>query len=106
MLGGLLRYPNLTEEPGAVRRPPHLLLQHLLGPVIHSVRSTEQGVAGALRFDFGGTEKVIGTLCKKANYLWNHLDPCESPEPQTWVCPTTQWLFGQGASRHMQSGQS
>lgn len=75
MPGRLLRYLNLTEEPGATRWPRHLLLQHLLGPIIPSVRSTEQGVVEALQFDFGGTEKVIGTPWKKVNYLWKSWTP-------------------------------
>lgn len=95
---GKTPYLSLTEEPGATRWWLHLLLQHLLGPRIPSVRSTEYRVVGAPQLDFGGTGKVTGTSWKKANYLQNHLDPCESPEPHTCICSTTQWSFGQGAA--------
>lgn len=36
---------------------------------------------------------------QKANYLWNHLTPCKTTGPQTWVYSTTLWLLDQGPGK-------
>ena len=98
------------------RWPPQLLLQHLPGPISHSVRSmgwntssslqTLSQIFGAPQFDISDTEKGKAPPGQKVNYLWTIWLPVKLLDSRPRSVPPPGWPPSQEADGHVLSGWS